>query len=160
MALVLTSSRFTDGDEIPARYTCDGEDVSPPLAWSGQPAGTDSFVLVVEDPDAPDPANPQRTWVHWVVYNIPNDVESLPDSATPDDLPGQAREGLNDWKRRGWGGPCPPIGRHRYFFRLYALRGFLPDVRDLTADEVRSEMEGRLLEEAELVATYQKKKSR
>jgi hypothetical protein len=156
--LTLMSPQFGESDEIPVRYTCEGDDVPPPLAWSGQPNGTESFVLIVEDPDAPDPANPQRTWVHWVLYNIPNEFESLPDAVTSRDLPGQTREGLNDWKRLGWGGPCPPIGRHRYFFRLYALDRFLPDIGELRADEVRSEMEGHVLEEAELVGTYQKRK--
>ena len=158
MPLTITSTRFEEGEEIPTEYTCEGDDVSPPLAWSGQPPDTRSFVLIVEDPDAPDPAKPLRTWVHWVLYNIPHDADNLPHAVTTDDLPSPAREGLNDWKRPGWGGPCPPVGRHRYFFRLYALDRFLPDIGDLRADEVRSEMEGSLLEEAELIGTYQKKK--
>ncbi|MFN2431872.1 MAG: YbhB/YbcL family Raf kinase inhibitor-like protein [Gemmatimonadota bacterium] len=158
MPLSLMCTQFAHGDEIPARYTCEGEDVSPPLAWMGAPAGTKSFALIVDDPDAPDPANPQRTWVHWVLYNVPHDVDDLPEAMQPRALPPNAREGLNDWERTGWGGPCPPIGRHRYFFKLYALSSFIPDLPDLTAGEVESAMEGRVLEQAELIGTYQKKK--
>src|SRR6476661_3758192 len=121
MALTLESSAFRANDEIPRKYTCEGDDVSPPLAWSGAPAGTKSFALIVDDPDAPDPAAPQMTWVHWVVYNIPAGATELKAGVKPAELPKGALPALNDWKRVRYGGPCPPIGRHRYIHKLYAL---------------------------------------
>ena len=121
MALELVSTAFTHGGEIPAKYTCEGKDVSPPLAWQGVPDGTKSLVLIVDDPDAPDPAAPKMTWVHWVVFNLPADVAGLPEAASGKALPKGAVSALNDWKRADYGGPCPPIGRHRYFHKLYAL---------------------------------------
>ena len=111
MALQLTSTAFAHGGEIPVRHTCEGQDASPALAWSGVPAGAKSLALIVDDPDAPDPATPRMTWVHWILYNLPPDADGLPEGAKP--LPSGALEGLNDWKRPGYGGPCPPIGRHR-----------------------------------------------
>ncbi|HEY8106290.1 MAG TPA: YbhB/YbcL family Raf kinase inhibitor-like protein, partial [Gemmatimonadales bacterium] len=128
MTLSLRSTAFPPGGEIPKEYTCDGEDVSPPLAWSGAPPGTKSFVLIVDDPDAPDPKAPKTTWVHWVLYDIPASATALPKAATTKSLPAGTREGLNDWKRTGYGGPCPPIGRHRYFHKLYALDASLGDL--------------------------------
>lgn len=121
MALKLSSPAFADGRAIPVLFTCDGKDVSPPLKWSAPPAGTRSLVLIADDPDAPDPAAPQMTWVHWMLYNLPPAAEGLPEAVTSAKLPPGTLEGLNDWKRTGYGGPCPPIGRHRYYFRLYAL---------------------------------------
>src|SRR5574337_1662276 len=115
----LTSTAFAPGGEIPRRHTCEGEDLAPPLQWSGVPAQAASLALIVDDPDAPDPAAPKRTWVHWVLYDIAPTATGLPEGGLP--LPQGAREGLNDWHRTGWGGPCPPLGRHRYFFKLYAL---------------------------------------
>ena len=150
----LTSSAFAAHGEIPRRHTCEGEDVSPPLAWSGVPPGTRSLVLIVDDPDAPDPAAPQRTWVHWVVYDIGPDVAGLPEGARP--LPPGTREGLNDWRRRGWGGPCPPIGRHRYFFKLYALNAPLADLPTPTKPAVEHAMQGHVLAQAQCVGTYRK----
>src|SRR6476659_1589346 len=126
MTFRVTSSSFDHEGPIPARHTCDGADVSPALAWSGVPEGTVSLALVVDDPDAPDPRHPKRTWVHWVVYGIPETVSALPEGAHP--LPAGAREGKNDWKTTGYRGPCPPIGRHRYFHKLYALDARLPDL--------------------------------
>src|SRR5688572_23827805 len=113
----LTSTAFSDGNEIPTRYTKDGADVSPPLRWGGVPPGTQSLALIVDDPDAPDPAAPKRTWVHWVVANLPPENTALEEGvqATGGTI------GMNDWKHAKWEGPKPPIGRHRYFFKLYAL---------------------------------------
>src|SRR3954463_13108125 len=120
-ALTLSSTAFTHHGEIPARHTCEGQDVSPPLAWSGLPAGTSSLALIVDDPDAPDPRAPKTTWVHWVLYNLPAAATALPEAATAANLPAGAREGINDWNSSGYRGPCPPVGRHRYFHKLFAL---------------------------------------
>src|SRR5262245_55217674 len=115
MSLRLTSSAFVNGGPIPSQYTCDAAHASPPLAWTGVPQGAKSLALIVDDPDAPDPDHPKRTWVHWVLYNLPPANGSLPTGVTPDQLPAGAIQGTNDWPRVGYGGPCPPIGRHRYF---------------------------------------------
>lgn len=155
-AMRLTTTAFDHEAAIPQKYTCEGADVSPPLTWSGAPAGAKSFALIVEDPDAPDPRNPKMTWVHWVLYDIPASATSLAEAMTPRDLPAGTRQGHNDWKRSGWGGPCPPIGRHRYFFRLYALDTVLPDLKAPTAKELRKAMDGHVLATAELIGTYQK----
>ena len=155
MALTLTSSAFANSDKIPRRYTCDGEDHSPPLAWSGVPAAAKSLALIVDDPDAPDPARPKMTWVHWVLYNLPPEDGGLPEAV--ESLPPGTLEGLNDWNRTGYGGPCPPIGRHRYFFRLYALDTVLPDLHEPTKKALLLAMEGHVLEQAELVGTYRRR---
>jgi Raf kinase inhibitor-like YbhB/YbcL family protein len=155
--LRVTSPVFSHNQEIPARYTCDGEGISPPLEWSGLPKATKSLVLLVDDPDAPDPLAPKMTWVHWVLYNIPPGVYGLPEGATVEDLPKGTKEGLNGWKRTGYGSPCPPIGRHRYFHKLYALDIILPD--DLgrpTKEELEKAMEGHVLSKGELIGTYQR----
>ena len=157
MAFSLTSSAFAPDGEIPTAYTCEGRDVAPPLAWSGAPAGTKSFALVVDDPDAPDPKAPKMTWVHWVLYDLPPGTTSLPEGATSRSLPAGTREGKNDWKRTGYGGPCPPIGRHRYVHKLYALDTVLPDLNEPTRAQLEKAMEGHVLARAELVGTYQKK---
>ena len=156
MALAITSSSFRNHAEILSKYTCEGEDVSPPLAWSGAPDGAKSLVLIVDDPDAPDPKAPKMTWVHWVLYDIPPSASSLPENVKPGDLPSGTREGLNDWKRTGYGEPCPPIGRHRYFHKLYALDTTLGDLGTPTKAEVEKAMEGHVLAQAELVGTYEK----
>ena len=156
MAMTLSSTAFQPDGSIPARHTCEGDDLSPPLAWSGVPEGTRSLALVVDDPDAPDPRNPRTTWVHWVLYNLPATSGGLPEGVRDGDLPGGARQGLNDWKRPGWGGPCPPVGRHRYFHKLYALDTVLPDLGTPTRAELERAMEGHVLARAELVGTYQK----
>lgn len=157
MAFTLTSSVFTANGEIPSRYTCEGQDVSVPLAWSGVPAGTKSLVLIVDDPDAPDPKAPKMTWVHWVLYNIPPGTSSLAEGIQSSALPAGTREGLNDWKRHGYGGPCPPIGRHRYFHKLYALDTALPAMENPSKLDLEQAMKGHILGKAELVGTYQKK---
>jgi Raf kinase inhibitor-like YbhB/YbcL family protein len=153
----LTSTAFTADAEIPRAYTCEGADRAPPLGWQGAPETTKSFALVVDDPDAPDPKAPKTTWVHWVAYNIPATAAALPEGGK---LPAGAREGLNDWKRLGYGGPCPPVGRHRYFFKLYALDSELPDLERPAKAVLEKAMEGHVLAKAELVGTYQKQKAR
>jgi Raf kinase inhibitor-like YbhB/YbcL family protein len=156
MALTVTSPAFSHNGEIPKHYTCDGEDISPALEWSGLPGGTKSVALIVDDPDAPDPAAPKMTWVHWVLYNMPPDAPGLAEAVQSPDLPAGTREGLNDWKRTGYGGPCPPIGRHRYFHKLYALDVVLPDLREPSKKELEEAMEGHILSRAEIVGTYQR----
>lgn len=156
--LALTSSAFAAGGTIPSRYTCDGADESPPLAWANPPEGTRSWVLIVDDPDAPDPAAPKMVYVHWVVYNIPAAVDHLAGNAARGGMPAGALDGLNDWKRTGYGGPCPPIGRHRYFHKLYALDTVLPDLHRPTKSMVERAMQGHVLATAELVGTYQRRR--
>jgi len=156
MSLILTSIAFAHLAAIPAKYTCQGADISPPLTWSGVPAGTKSLVLILDDPDAPDPAAPKMTWVHWVLYNIPPATTSLPEAVQPVALPAGTQEGINDWKRTGYGGPCPPIGRHRYFHKLYALDTVLPDLKHPSKAQLEKAMAGHILGQAELVGSYQK----
>ena len=157
MPLSLTSTAFTHLGEIPQRCTCEGKDLAPALFWAGLPSGTKSLALIVDDPDAPDPAAPKMTYVHWVLYDIPTDCSGLPEGVTGASLPAGAREGLNDWKRTGYGGPCPPIGRHRYFHKLYALDTMLPDLGKPTKPALEAAMRGHVLAQAELMGTYQKK---
>jgi Raf kinase inhibitor-like YbhB/YbcL family protein len=156
MALRLHSKSFEHLGKIPRRYTCEGDDVSPALAWSDPPERTRSFALIVDDPDAPDPEAPKMDWVHWILYNLPPDARGLEEAITPDRLPEDALEGRNDWKRTGYGGPCPPIGRHRYFHRLYALDVMLKDLDTPTHAKLLKAMEGHILAGAELIGTYQK----
>lgn len=156
MSLLLTSTAFANGQPIPKRYTCQGQDVSVPLAWTGVPPGTKSLALIVEDPDAPDPAAPRRIWVHWVVYNIPPETTGLETAVAPAALPRGALQGRNDWGRTGYGGPCPPIGRHRYFHKLFALDTVLPDLGEPGKNELEEAMRGHVIGMAELVGTYQK----
>ncbi|MFW6198596.1 MAG: YbhB/YbcL family Raf kinase inhibitor-like protein [Acidobacteriota bacterium] len=152
----IESAAFDHRGEIPERFTCDGDDVSPPLSWSGVPEGAESLVLIVDDPDAPDPDNPQRTWVHWVLFDIPADADGLPAAVGADDLPEGTRQGLNDWNRTGYGGPCPPIGSHRYFHKLYALDTTLTRLQEPTKAELMEAMEGHVLDSAELVGEYER----
>jgi Raf kinase inhibitor-like YbhB/YbcL family protein len=158
MSLTLTSPAFVDGDEIPSIHTCDGKDVSPALDWSDVPDGTRSLALIVDDPDAPDPAAPRMVWTHWVLYNLPLSVNGLPQAVKSGHLPAGAREGLNDWKRTGYGGPCPPIGRHRYFFKLYALDTMLPDLKRPTKARLEKAMDGHVIAQASLIGTYQRQR--
>ena len=156
MALTLTSPAFAHEGSIPVKHTCEGADRSPPLEWTGAPAGTRCFALIVDDPDAPDPAAPEMTWVHWVLYDIPPTVTSLAEGV---DIARDAvgtREGMNDWKRTGYGGPCPPIGRHRYFHKLYALDALLGDLGTPTARDIRDAIAGHVLAQAELMGVYEK----
>jgi hypothetical protein len=158
MALQIHSTAFTDGGEIPARYTCEDADTSPPLAWEGVPANTRSLVLIVDDPDAPDPAAPRMTWVHWVLYNLPPETTGLPEGVSTSDLPAPAADGVNDWKRAGYGGPCPPVGRHRYVHKLYALDTVLTGLTKPTKAQVESAMQGHILAQGQMTGTYQKKR--
>jgi Raf kinase inhibitor-like YbhB/YbcL family protein len=154
-SFILSSTAFKNNDSIPAKYTCEGENFSPPLNWQGAPASTKSFALIVDDPDAPDPKNPKMTWVHWVAYNIPSNVSSLQEHT--DKLPSGAADGLNDWHKKGYGGPCPPIGQHRYFYKLYALDTKLPDLKNPDKAALEKAMQGHILGKTELVGTYVKK---
>ena len=154
MALTLKSSAFDNGGEIPSRYTCEGEDVSPSLVWTDVPETARSLVLIIDDPDAPDPKAPKMTWVHWVLYNIPPDVTGLPEGVVPAKLSPGMMEGLNDWKRIGYGGPCPPGGTHRYFFKLYALDINLNLGPGKTKSELLKAIEGHILAESQLMGKY------
>ena len=155
---MLTSPSVLPGRPIPAKFTCQGADVSPQLDWSHAPGGTKSFALIVDDPDAPDPAAPTMTWVHWVLYDIPATTGSLPEAVAPAALPPGTRQGLNDWDRTRYGGPCPPIGRHRYFHKLYALDTVLPDLKRPDKAALEKAMQGHILAQAVLIGTYQKRR--
>lgn len=155
MHFIIHSSEFVDRGHIPNQYTCEGANVSPPLAWGGAPDGTKTFALIVDDPDAPDPAAPQRIWVHWVLYDIPASVKELPEDSN-ERLPNGVRVGRNDWGNAAYGGPCPPIGRHRYFFKLYALDQELGDLKTPTAAALHVAMEGHILSQTTIIGTYQK----
>lgn len=154
MTLSMTSSAFTHKGDIPSRYTCEGPDISPPLNWQGIPAAAKSLVLIVDDPDAPDPAAPRMTWVHWLLYNLPVSCSGLAEAVTA--LPAGTLEGLNDWQRTGYGGPCPPIGRHRYHHRLYALDIVLPDLKHPDRPALERALQGHVLAEAVLIGCYQR----
>ncbi|OCC15485.1 Phosphatidylethanolamine-binding protein [Dissulfuribacter thermophilus] len=149
------SAAFDHMGEIPEKYTCDGQDISPPLSWDDLPEGTRSLVLIVDDPDAPDPKAPKMTWVHWLLYNIPPTTKGLEEGIST--FPKGTLHGKNDWRRTGYGGPCPPIGRHRYFFKLYALDTVLPDLKISDKKALESAMKGHIIERAELIGTYQRK---
>jgi Raf kinase inhibitor-like YbhB/YbcL family protein len=150
----LSSKSFSHNAPIPKAYTCQGADRSPPLSIHDVPNGTKSLVLIVDDPDAPDPKAPKMTWVHWVLYDLPPDTTELAEGVKS--LPAGTREGKNDWKRTGYGGPCPPIGRHRYFHKLYALDVVLPDLSEPTKAALESAMRGHVIAQTELVGTYKK----
>lgn len=152
--MILTSSAFGQNGAIPKRHTCDGEDISPPLSWSAVPPGSKSLVLIVDDPDAPDPAAPKMTWVHWVLYNIPPSANGLGEGAK--DLPAGTLTGRNDWQRTGYGGPCPPVGRHRYVHKLYALDMVLQGLDKPSKRALEKAMQGHIVGRAELVGTYQR----
>lgn len=153
----ITSTAFAHNGEIPAAYTCEGRDIAPPLSFHDVPAGAKSLALIVDDPDAPDPAAPKMTWVHWVVYDLPPATAGLPEGGA---LPAGARDGLNDWKRIGYGGPCPPVGRHRYFFKLYALDIPLSFAHPPTKAQLEQAMKGHVLAHAELIGTYARRGAR
>ena len=156
MSMSVTSSSFPHNGPIPTRHTCEGHDTSPELLWTDVPAGTKSLVLIMDDPDAPDPAAPKRVWVHWVLYNIPATSSGLAEGIPTEDLPPGTQEGLNDWQRTGYGGPCPPIGNHRYFFKLYALDMVLPDLKHPTKAKLEEAMQGHIIATAEFIGRYQK----
>lgn len=157
MSLSISSSAFAVGAEIPREYTCQGADTSPPLAWDGVPPEARSLVLIVDDPDAPDPAAPRMTWVHWLLYNLPPTAPGLPEGVAEAALPAGTRGGRNDWRRTGYGGPCPPVGRHRYFFKLYALDCVLPDLGEPAKPQLLQALAGHVIATAELVGTYIKR---
>ncbi len=156
MALKLTSPAFTEGGQIPRKYTCEGEDISPPLAWSGVPDKARGLALIIDDPDAPDPQAPRMTWVHWVVYNLPPAAHELPEDMEAAGIPEGTGFGINDWNRAHYGGPCPPIGRHRYFHKLYALDTVLEGLRNPDKAQVEAAMQGHILAQAVLMGTYEK----
>ena len=158
MAFVIQSSAFQADAPIPTQFTCEGEDISPSLNWVGVPEGTQSLVLIVDDPDAPDPAAPCMTWVHWLAYNLPFNSSGLAEAVPENRLPAGTRLGRNDFKRTRFGGPCPPIGRHRYFFKLYALDTLLPDLGSPDKASLLEAMEGHIVSEARLVGTYEKQR--
>jgi Raf kinase inhibitor-like YbhB/YbcL family protein len=158
MSFKLSSSAFATNGSIPSRYTCEGADLSPPLEWSGLPDGTRSIALIVDDPDAPDPTKPQRVYVHWVVYNIPGATSKLAENAAKSGLPSGALQGSNDWGKHTYGGPCPPIGRHRYFFKLYALDTELKGLKNPTKPQLEKAMQGHIAGETQLIGTYEKAK--
>ena len=150
MAFELTSPAFASGEHIPPRYTCDGEDISPPLKWSDPPENTKSFALIADDPDAP-----VSTWVHWVLYNLPVETRGLPEAVPGEaELADGSRQGQNSWRRLGYGGPCPPGGTHRYFFKLYALKAALDLAVGASKEQVLQAMEGQILAQAELMGRY------
>ena len=158
MGIAITSPAFAPGGEIPALFTCEGRDLSPALDWTGVPETAKSLVLIVDDPDAPDPKAPRMTWVHWVLYNLPPSARGLPEGVAARDLPAGTKQGTNDWKRTGYGGPCPPVGRHRYFHKLYALDRELEGLVRPTKAQVEAAMKGHVLAQAEVVGTYEKTK--
>jgi Raf kinase inhibitor-like YbhB/YbcL family protein len=153
---VLSSPSFADGAVIPSRHTCEGQDTSPELRFAGVPPEAKSLVLIVDDPDAPDPKAPKMTWVHWILYNLPPSTTQLAEAVAVAQLPPGTFEGCNDWKRTGYGGPCPPVGRHRYFHKLYALDAVLPDLHEPTKGLVEQAMSGHVIAEAQLVGTYER----
>jgi len=154
MALTLSSKAFSNEGTIPSKYTCEGEDIAPPLDWGGAPENTRSLVLIIDDPDAPDPKAPTMNWVHWVLYNIPPNSTGLPEGATSQDLPTGTQEGKNDWAQTWYGGPCPPIGQHRYFHKLYALDCILKGMNKPDKAEVEAAMQGHIIAQTELMGTY------
>ena len=156
MALVIKSTAFGANGGIPIKHTCEDVDLSPALEWSGVPPRAKSLALIVDDPDAPDPLAPKMVYVHWVLYDLPPSTTGLPEGATAATLPKGTREGKNDWGKSGYMGPCPPIGRHRYFFKLYALDTLLDRVSaGATKAELEAAMKGHIIEQAEVVGTYQ-----
>jgi len=157
MPMIIMSPSFKQGGDIPARHTCDGPNISPMIEWSEVPSGTRSLALIVDDPDAPDPEAPRTTWVHWVVYNIPANAKSLPETFAMDGLYAGTMLGLNDWNRSGYQGPCPPIGKHRYYFKLYALDTVLPDLNTPTKAALEKAMKDHILARSELLGRYQRK---
>ncbi len=153
MSLKLTTNAFAPGGDIPAKYTCSASDVSPALALSGAPAATKSLALIVDDPDAP-----AGTWTHWILYDLPPQTTEVPEAVPKDEqLPSGARQGRNDFRRIGYGGPCPPPGKpHRYFFKLYALDTSLKLKPGATKKEVESAMQGHILAQAELMGKFKR----
>lgn len=157
MPMIIMSPSFMHGQVIPARHTCDGANISPALNWTGVPAGAKSLTLIVDDPDAPDPAAPKTTWVHWVLYNISPDASGLVEGVAVKDFPVGTLQGVNGWHSTGYGGPCPPVGKHRYFFKLYALDVVLPYLERSAKKDLEKAMQGHVLAQSELIGVYQRK---
>ena len=152
MAIKITSSAFDDGGMIPPKYTCDSDDISPPLQWEGVPEAAQSIALICDDPDAP-----VGTWVHWVLFKLPADTRKLPENVPTDQtLPSGAKQGNNDWGRIGYGGPCPPSGTHRYFFKIYALDTEIDLSPGATKSQLLQAMEGHILAQGQLIGKYQR----
>lgn len=152
MDLKISSPAFADGEMIPREYTCDGKDISPPLAWTGVPQGTKSLALIADDPDAP-----AGTWVHWVIFNLPADGDGLSEAVSSEkNLADGSRQGINDFRRIGYGGPCPPGGTHRYYFKLYALDKALELSSGAGKKELLRAMTGHVLGEAVLMGRYRR----
>lgn len=154
--LALESSAFEAGAIIPTVHTCRGKDIAPELSWDGVPEGTESLVLIMDDPDGPSPENPRFTFVHWVVYDLPPETRHLPEGVRSRDLPAGSRVAPNDFGLRRYSGPCPPVGRHRYVFKLYALDTTLGRVPFASNDRVLAAMEGHVLDRTELVGRFQR----
>lgn len=154
MVFKIFSNSFSHVGEMAKQYTCQGEDISPHLKWDHAPDGTKSFALIVDDPDAPDPEAPQMTWVHWVLYNIPANCSELVEDIQK--LPEGTNIGINDWKKAAYGGPCPPIGRHRYYHKLYAVDIILPQIDNPTKEAVLGMIKDHILAETVIMGTYQK----
>ena len=154
---MLTSQAFQDGGQIPAKYTCDGLNISPPLAFSGIPEGAKSLVLFIDDPDAPDPEHPKMDWTHWLLYNLPPETASLGEGIR--NLPQGTLSGWTDFRRTTYGGPCPPVGNHRYFHRLYALDVLLPNLGMASKNDILNAMKGHILDEVELVGKYRRQQA-
>jgi Raf kinase inhibitor-like YbhB/YbcL family protein len=156
--LNLSSSAFAANGSIPTKYTCEGAGTSPPLAWSGSPSGTKSFALIVEDPDAPDPAKPTRVVSHWVAYNIPAATTALAENASKSGMPAGSTQGLNEGNKPGYMGPCPPIGSHRYFFKLYAIDTVLTGLKNPKKASLQQAIQKHVVGSTQLIGTYQKAK--
>ncbi len=158
MTFNLSSPAFAPNGSIPTKYTCEGADISPPLEWSGAPANTKSFALIVEDPDAPDPAKPTRVVSHWVAYNIPASATKLAENASKAGMPPGSAQGSNERGDQAYMGPCPPIGRHRYFFKLFALDTELKGLKNPKKADLEKAIQGHIVGTAELIGNYQKSK--
>jgi len=154
MTLSITSTAFSHEGNIPKQYTCEGDDIAPPLSWQGAPNNARSLVLIIDDPDAPDPEAPTMNWVHWVLYNIPPNSDGLPKGAILENLPTGTEAGKNDWAQTCYGGPCPPIGVHRYYHKLYALDCVLEGLNKPEKADIEAAMQGHIIEQAVLMGTY------
>jgi len=152
VSIKVTSPAFNDGEKIPSKYTCDGANVSPPLAWAGVPANAKTLALICDDPDAPG-----KTWVHWVVYDLPVSKDSLAENVSKEEISAAgARLGMTDFKKIGYGGPCPPSGTHRYYFKLYALDSSTSLNAGTTKDQLLKAMEGHILAQGQLMGNYKR----
>lgn len=156
LSMSVMSASFMHEREIPRRHTCDGMNTSPPIMWVGLPPGTKSLVLIVDDPDAPDPSAPETPWVHWLLYNIPANASELAEGVTETSLPAETLQGMNDWHSTGYRGPCPSIGRHRYFFKLYALDSMLPNLKKPDKARLEKTLQEHVLNQSTLIGYYQR----